>query len=46
MSPVRSLSQDSLTAKTTSAKAQKIENSTRNQLYFKKQTRSGRGSNV
>jgi hypothetical protein len=28
------LSQDSLTAKTTSAMAQKIKNSTRNRLYF------------
>jgi hypothetical protein len=42
MSPGRSLSRDSLTAKTTSAKAQKIKNSTQNRLYFNKRTRSGR----
>jgi hypothetical protein len=39
MSCSRSLSRDSLTGKTTSAKARIIENSTQNQLYFKKQTR-------
>jgi hypothetical protein len=38
----RSLSRDSLTAKTTSVKARIIENSIRNRLYFKKRTRSVR----
>jgi hypothetical protein len=46
MSPRRSLSQDLLTAKTTSAKARKIKNLTQNRLFLKKRTRSGRGSNV
>jgi hypothetical protein len=46
MSWGRSLSQDLLTAKTTTAKAWIIKNSTRNRLYFKKRTRSVRGSNV
>jgi hypothetical protein len=36
MSPGRSLSRDLLTAKTTSAKAQKIKNSTRNRLFLNK----------
>jgi hypothetical protein len=38
MSPGRSLSRNSLTTKTTSAKAQKIENSTQNRLLKTKTT--------